>query len=421
MQCGLGQKAGKPNEWMREANEWTPSFLAQRNQSTGSSCQRGTPCRPASATTGRFDLDAMSSALYRCLPASHCFLPWWCSMKCSRPLMLLALVATAAGAQQSPAPWLKETFKSAKLGDDRTIYVATPANYNGTAQRYPVLVLLDANDEPQWAAAVANVAFLSNRGAIPDMIVVGVTNGKDRTHDLTPTATGSTAKTFPTAGGAHAFTDFIVDEVLPRVRSHYRALPSTILAGHSFGGLFALDVAATRPGAFVGIVAMSPSLWWNDSTPARDYATAIAKLPATTRLFATSGELESSIDVTTKIFAARLDSIKPPSLAFAYHYYPGDSHGLTPQPSLIDGLQFVFAPIALTRSPVAALAPHPDSASIVKAIAQTEEEYVRGARSLGLPDKFPELQMNNYGYGVLQAYKMPNVAVWIFRKNVQSY
>ena len=342
-------------------------------------------------------------------------------MKSARAIVLLGLLATAAGAQQSPSPWLKETFKSAKLGEDRTIYVATPANYNGTGQRYPVLVLLDANDEPQWAAAVANVAFLSNRGAIPDLIMVGVTNGKDRTHDMTPAATGTTAKNFPTAGGSRAFADFIVDEVLPRVRSHYRALPSTILAGHSFGGLFALDVAATRPGAFAGIVAMSPSLWWNDSTPARDYATAIAKVSATTRLFATSGELEPPIDVTTKIFAARLDSIKPPSLAFAYRYYPDDTHGLTPEPSLIDGLRFVFAPIALTRSPVMALGPHPDSASIVKAITETEDAYTRGARSLGLPDKFPELQMNNFGYGVLQAYKMPNVAVWIFRKNVASY
>ena len=340
-------------------------------------------------------------------------------MKCARTIPLLVLLATPAAAQQSP--WLKETFKSAKLGEDRTIYVATPPNYSGSAQRYPVLVLLDANDEPQFSAAVANVAFLSNRGAIPDLLIVGVTNGKDRTHDMTPAATGGTAKNFPTAGGAHAFTDFIVDEVLPRVRSHYRALPSTILAGHSFGGLFALDVAATRPGAFAGIVAMSPSLWWNDSTPARDYATAIAKTSATTRLFATSGELEPPIDVTTKVFAARLDSIKPASLAFAYHYYADDTHGLTPQPSLIDGLRFVFAPIALTRTPVMALGLNADSASIVKAIAETEDAYVRGARSLGLPDKFPESQMNQFGYAILQAFKMPNVAVMAFRKNVANY
>jgi hypothetical protein len=46
---------------------------------------------------------------------------------------------------------------------------------------------------------------------------------------------------------------------------------------------------------------------------------------------------------------------------------------------------------------------------------------MRGARSLGLPDRFPEQQMNSAGYAVLQAFNMPKVAVWIFRKNVASY
>jgi hypothetical protein len=343
-------------------------------------------------------------------------------MRLIRALLFLVVLPAIASAQGTgPSLWLKDTFKSAKLGAERTIYVATPANYGTSAQRYPVLVLLDAEDEPQFTAAVANVAFLANRGSIPDMLIVGVTNGKDRTHDMTPAATGETAKNFPTAGGSHVFTDFIVDEVLPRVRSRYRTLPTTILAGHSFGGLYAIDVAATRPGTFAGIVAMSPSLWWNDSTPARAYATAIAKTQATTRLFATSGGLEAPIDVTTKIFAARLDSIKPPTLAFAYRFYPENTHGLTPQPSLIDGLKFVFEPISLTRSPMMALGPHSDSAAIVSSVIQTEESYGRGARSLGLPDKFPELQMNNIGYAVLQGLNMPKVAAWIFRRNVTNY
>ena len=77
-----------------------------------------------------------------------------------------------------------------------------------------------------------NIAFLASRGAIPNLIVVGIGNGKDRTHDLTPAARGKTAKDFPTAGGAESMTSFIVDEVLPRVRSEYRTLPTTVLAGH---------------------------------------------------------------------------------------------------------------------------------------------------------------------------------------------
>ncbi|HEY2377463.1 MAG TPA: alpha/beta hydrolase-fold protein [Gemmatimonadaceae bacterium] len=344
-------------------------------------------------------------------------------MRVLRAIALVGLFASTARAQNGggSSPWVRDSLHSSKLNEERTLFIATPPNYSTSKQSYPVLVLLDADDQPQFAAAVANVAFLANRAAIPDMLIVGVVNGKDRSHDMTPPATGATAKNFPTAGGAKAFADFILDEVLPRVRSKYRTLPSTVLAGHSFGGLFALDVAASRPNTFSGIVAMSPSLWWNDSLPAREYATAIAKTPMTTRLFATSGGLEPPIAVTTKYFVSRLDSIKPATLAFASQYYPENTHGLTPEPSLVDGIRFVYEPISLARSPMQQLGPNSDSATIVKALTETEETYVRGARSLGLPDRFPEVQMNSWGYGLLQFFKMPKVAVWVFRKNVASY
>ena len=343
-------------------------------------------------------------------------------MRALRTILLVCVVTSAARAQTSaPSPWLKDTFQSTKLNEERTLFIATPANYNTSKQSYPVLVLLDAEDQPQFAAAVANVAFLANRGAIPEMLIVGIANGKDRTHDMTPAATGATAKTFPTAGGSGTFASFIIDEVLPKIRAKYRTLPSTVLAGHSFGGLFALDVAATRSAAFSGIVAMSPSLWWNDSIPARDYATAIAKSTTTTRLFATSGGLEPPIAVTTKRFVARLDSIKPATLAFASNFYPENTHGLTPEPSLVDGLRFVYQPVSLARSPMQQLGPNSDSATIARSITETEDAYVRGARSLGLPDRFPESQMNQWGYAVLQFFKMPKLAVWMFRKNVATY
>jgi predicted alpha/beta superfamily hydrolase len=337
-----------------------------------------------------------------------------------RAILLLAVLASPALGQTPGLSWTVDTVRSAKLGEMRQLYVAAPAEYNLTRDRYAVLVLLDANDEPQFAAAVANVQFLSNRGVIPSLIVVGVPNGKDRTHDLTPPATGATAKQFPTAGGADAFASFILDEALPMVRAKYRVLPATVLAGHSFGGLFAVHVAATRPGAFAGIIAMSPSLWWNDSTDVPRYADAIAKAGSRTRLFATSGGLEPPIDITTRRFEGRLDSIKPASLAFAVRHYPEDSHGLTPQPSLIDGIRFVFEPVSLLHSPVMALTTH-DSASIVNAYLATETAYAAGARALGMPEHLPEMQVNTFGYALLQAFNLPNVAAWVFRQNVANY
>src|SRR4051812_29880974 len=187
-------------------------------------------------------------------------------------IAVLFVSAPARAQDIASALWRQDTVKSAKLNESRAVWVSVPSTYNRTSDRYPVLVLLDASDMAQFVAAIANIRFLSGRNAIPQLIVVGIPNTRDRTHDLTPAATGATAKQFPTAGGATAFADFISDEVLPMVRGKYRTYPTTILAGHSFGGLFALNIAASRPRAFAGIIAMSPALWWNDTTDAVSYA-----------------------------------------------------------------------------------------------------------------------------------------------------
>ncbi|HEY4138557.1 MAG TPA: alpha/beta hydrolase-fold protein, partial [Casimicrobiaceae bacterium] len=296
----------------------------------------------------------------------------------SSAVMLASPVAAQSSAH---VPWTQITVQSAKLGGARPVYVVTPSDYATSGARYPVLVLLDAEDEPQFTSAVANVAFLASRSAIPKMIIVGVPNGKDRTHDLTPVATGSAAKDFPTAGGAATLTDFIADEVLPLVRSKYRTLPTTVLAGHSFGGLFAMHAASAKRGVFAGIVAMSASLWWNDSTSAIAYADSIAKSPATARLFATSGEYEPPIAITVKRFSAHLDSIRPAGLAFGHQHYADDTHGLTPVPSLMDGLRFVFEPVSLAVQFQQILSPPFDSVRVMATFAELEKSYQAGART----------------------------------------
>jgi uncharacterized protein len=339
-----------------------------------------------------------------------------------RTLFLLCVVTSPAAAQDSTITlWTREVLNSSRLNEPRTIYVATPEGYRTGTARYPVLVILDADDRPQFNLAIANAAFLASRGAIPSLIVVGITNGKDRTHDLTPVTGAAHAKDFPTAGGAAAFSDFIVDEVVPLVRSKYRTLPTTILAGHSFGGLVALEVAANKPGAFSGVIAMSPSLWWNDSTGVVAYSDAITKASKGERLFVTSGGLEPDIDRTTTHFSRRLDSLKPALVAFGHQRYPEDSHGLTPAPSLVDGLRFVFDPISVAKLPISMLGPGTDSAMAMNAFIESRRRYAIGARSLGLDERYPESETNQLGYGALQFLKKPAFAVWVFRQNVDAY
>src|SRR6188474_1457546 len=160
----------------------------------------------------------------------------------SRLLLLAALCTTAPlFAQEAPKqPWATLTIKSATLADTRTIYVATPAGYANARRRFPTLLLLDADDQDQFNAAVANLRFLAGRAAIPELILVGIVNGKNRGYDLSPVAIDSNGKHSPNTGGAKRFVDFILHDVLAVVRARYRTLPATFLAGHSLGGLVAL-------------------------------------------------------------------------------------------------------------------------------------------------------------------------------------
>jgi len=334
---------------------------------------------------------------------------------------LLLPVPSDAAAQQSAAPWITETLHSRTLGE-RTIYVALPDEYVEGTRRYPVLICLDANDTPMFRLWIAQAAYMAdNDGGVPPVIVVGIVSGETRIHDMTPTPVGSSIAQFKTGGGADAFRDFILKEVLPLVRRKYRTLPTTLITGHSAGGLFALYAAATHPGAFQGTIATSPALWYNDSLPAREFADAIAKSTAPQRIFATSGGVgEQDIDLTTQRFYHRLDSLKPPTVAVGYQRYPDQTHQMTAL-GFADGWRFVFDRVsirhlAFQNLPLATA----DSAAIADAMEASERSYAEAARDLLLPEQLPEAMINSFGYRLLGRGKTW-WALRVFRQNVERY
>ncbi|MGI9069302.1 MAG: alpha/beta hydrolase [Pyrinomonadaceae bacterium] len=163
-------------------------------------------------------------------------------------LVLLVLSSSVAFAQygkQDGGGSAKLTIKSSVLGEDRTILVRTPAGYETNKIAYPVLYMTDGN--AHIAHTASTIEFLARNGRMSEMIVVGITN-TDRTRDLTPTkGTGPNATQSPTAGGADNFLKFIETEVIPQIEKNYRVQPYRVLAGHSFGGLFAVHALITRP------------------------------------------------------------------------------------------------------------------------------------------------------------------------------
>jgi hypothetical protein len=95
---------------------------------------------------------------------------------------------------------------------------------------------------------------------------------------------------------------------------------------------------------------------------------------------------------------------------------------MTPLPSLVDGLRYIFEPVSLreVEGTLAGLPLDADSAAIVEAVMNGEKRYADGARAMGLPDKVPEDFYNVQGYGALQWFNNPAAAIALFRRNVEA-
>lgn len=130
------------------------------------------------------------------------------------------------------------------------------------AAGFPVLVLVDG--DALFATALASARLQAARpevsGVGPAVLIgIGYPGGapfdaERRRQDL-----------LPDAGGADRFLDLIEGEVLPLAANLAPIDRSRLsLAGHSFGGLFALHALFSRPALFRSHVAGSPSIWWND-------------------------------------------------------------------------------------------------------------------------------------------------------------
>ena len=167
------------------------------------------------------------------------------------------------------------------------------------AAGFPTLIVLDGI--ALFATAAETERRLSHRpdatGVYP-MVVIGVGHDSDdlydqaqRHRDFTP---GPPAQALAEGdhayGGAKAFLDFLLEQVLPETAERAPIDRSRLaLAGHSLGGLFVLNALVTRPMAFAAYGAISPSVWWNPAG-LTDGLTRVSDVSA--RLFLGVGERE---------------------------------------------------------------------------------------------------------------------------------
>jgi len=249
------------------------------------------------------------------------------------------------------------TLFSKTLNEPRKVFIYIPEKDTTKPQRsYPVLYLLDGDSH--FSLIVEYCRYLSrwDVNVIPEMIVVGISNTQ-RVRDLTPTHsifdyfgrpdTSATSRLKP-SGGNDKFLQFIREELMPYVESHYQAQPFKILAGHSFGGITAINCLLTKPDMFNAYIAISPSFWWDREylLQLADRSWANGTVLNKTLFYSDANEgLDDNSSFHTNLlkFDSLITQRNIKGLTHKYMYYPEDTHMTEPVKGYYDALRFTFS------------------------------------------------------------------------------
>ncbi len=242
-------------------------------------------------------------------------------------------------------PWTYEIdFRSDIQQQDYKLVVRFPPGYNESEEGFPVIYILDGQYHyPLVSAAHGNYAW---DGTIPNAITVGISWAGEnlnvealRLLNFTP----SQSKKQKLSGGADAFIKVLKEEIIPFVEGHYKTNSSRTITGSSLSGLFSLYVMTKEPALFNNIVALSPSMWWENREIDNLLKAHFDKtdLPPV-KIYAARGEYELyGMGENDKMFRELMSDLNG-NIGIRYDIVEGAGHsGVNPQ-GFARGLRYVF-------------------------------------------------------------------------------
>ena len=294
-------------------------------------------------------------------------------MVCTRRLICLAgaalLLGSVASAQAVPPGlaakagaeiWYTEQFvvHSKTVGRDFLIQVAKPPTL-ATDAKAPAVYVMDGNSSFALAAAIMLPSAAG--GSIAPAFIVGVgypsqkqadwseLRGRDLTF-LHPPPPDPRDPTDPSdrapTGEAAKFERFLSEELRPLVEARY-PINRALLAGHSYGGLFATRVLLNDPTAFDGYLIGSPSIW---AEPGLLDKAAAFRAPSRLPVFIAVGAREAEqkdafyhMVSNAEALAARLTD-HASNLDVKAWVVPDENHTTVKPAFLVRALQFALPP-----------------------------------------------------------------------------
>lgn len=163
------------------------------------------------------------------------------------------------------------------------------------------------------------------------------------------------------------------------ISRNYRTQEYSILVGHSFGGLFAINTFLTHPEYFNAYVANDPSLWWDNKVTisrTKSYIEKNKKFPAGKSLYVSQADNEEqqknwNSDMTQAIEEFKEIIEKNGSLNYKHSFFKGETHGTVSYPGNYEALKFIFKGF---RTDIKQLAKNPK---------KLEEDYKNLSEKLG--------------------------------------
>lgn len=249
----------------------------------------------------------------------------------------------------------RHTLFSQLLNEERAYWVYEPERQAGDSIRnFPVLYLLDG--DVFFHSVVGFTRFFSSSkvSSLPPCIVVAVLN-TDRTRDFTPTCSAARrdgtihSGDKPQGGGAELFYRFLTEELRPEVEKRVLGGSSNILVGHSYAGLFTLEMLLRHPGSFDTFMAIDPSLWWDQGVFLRQWEEKVFGKDFSGKQLYVAFATQRRPGVKLNQFSLA-DSLKikivldmeKRHLRVVYKKFPEEMHGTVALPGIFDGLKSLF-------------------------------------------------------------------------------
>lgn len=245
----------------------------------------------------------------------------------------------------------QHTIHSDLMGKNRSFNISLPEGFHESSAQhtYPVLLLLE-NEFFQVVSGV--VRHLSSVERMPETLVVSLVD-----EHVTPTVYTNGSNFWPMESlpgdDPSVFTDHLRKELIPHLRTRFRANDFHMVMGVSYSSVYVLHTLVREPELFDAHIAIAAGdMLGMGYKPGERFIDLIAEQvedPADRKryLYITSADADTSgntaeIGVNLETLNSRLSTYRSNNLEYFSGIYPDEGHYDVTLPALVDALEMIF-------------------------------------------------------------------------------